>query len=69
MQGLGHVAFKCRSTAAMTLSLCTNELSPILPMKRFSVLNRQFPFNNDLIKYVNNKKPEKHDFHTIFTTY
>ena len=42
----------------MTLSSCTNELSPT--NEKDALLNRQFPFGNDLSKDFKNKKAEKH---------
>ena len=35
-------------------------MSYLLPMKKDALLNKQFPFGNDLTKYVKNKKAEKH---------
>ena len=60
MQDVGHMLLQLnRSTAAMILSSsCTNELSPT--HEKDAVLNKQFPFGNDLIKCVKNKKAEKH---------
>ena len=43
----------------MTLSSCTNELSPT--SEKGAVENRPFPFDNDLTKYIKNKKTEKYD--------
>ena len=43
----------------LTLSSCTNELSPT--SEKDAVENMPFPFDNDLTKYIKNKKTEKHD--------
>ena len=62
-----YVAFACSSTAAITLSSCTSELSPrYLPMTIDAEPNRKFPFDIDLNKILPDllrlrKKAEKPD--------
>ena len=50
MQDVGHNydTFKCNSTAAVTLSLCANELSPT--NGKDAEPKKQFLFGNDVIK-------------------
>ena len=43
-----YVPFKCSLTVVITLSLCTNELSPI--NDKDAKLKKQIPFANDLNK-------------------